>query len=282
MAEMEGQAAPSRRPVKQREATRLESIDEIRKAIKARRAPAPADGAQADDTTPFRPVRRPPMALLCILDDGGEDGQWVRLWGDRYVIGRSEGDIVVPHDPVMSGRHAELARQLESGVHRWHLIDLASTNGTYVRVGSALLKSGQEMLLGGRRYRFDLEKLHDAPVSGTEPGAARETSGWEPVSPADLFPSLVELTSRGEGQRFLLSQEVNWLGRDARLASLVLADDPLVSPQHARIYRDSKGRWHIENARSLNGTWLRIEHMILDGACQFQLGEQRFLWKGVP
>jgi len=43
-----------------------------------------------------------------------------------------------------------------------------------------------------------------------------------------------------------------------------------------RIFRDPKGRWRAENRKSLNGTWLRIDSMALEAACQFQLGEQRF------
>ena len=63
-----------------------------------------------------------------------------------------------------------------------------------------------------------------------------------------------------------------------RTCSVVL-NDPLVSPLHARIFRDSKGRWLVENSKSLNGVWLRVAHAPLDASCQFQLGEQRFLLK---
>ena len=56
----------------------------------------------------------------------------------------------------MSSRHAEVVRQFEKGQFRWHLADLQSTNGTYVRIpGKVPLKHGQEMLLGGGRFRFD-------------------------------------------------------------------------------------------------------------------------------
>jgi hypothetical protein len=33
----------------------------------------------------------------------------------------------------------------------------------------------------------------------------------------------------------------------------------------------------VDNSKSLNGLWLRIDHMVLEAACQFQLGEQRFI-----
>ena len=59
----------------------------------------------------YRPVLRPPMAMLCLLDDGREDGEWIRLRKDVTTIGRTEGDIVVPHDTAMSGRHAAIQRE---------------------------------------------------------------------------------------------------------------------------------------------------------------------------
>jgi pSer/pThr/pTyr-binding forkhead associated (FHA) protein len=223
------------------------------------------------------------MALLCILDDNREDGEWVRLRGERAAIGRSEGDILIPHDPMISGRHAELTRRLEDGQYSWHLTDLRSMNGTFVRVGSALLKHRQELLIGGHRYRFDAAPQGAALAeAAAEEDKPKGTSGWQSVSPSDVLPSLVEVTAQGEGQKFFLTKAENQIGHNANTCTVVFANDPLVSPQHARIYRDPKGRWHVENRKSLNGTWLRIEEMPLDAACQFQLGEQRFLLRVLP
>jgi hypothetical protein len=36
------------------------------------------------------------MALLCVLDDSREDGEWIRIRADRPVIGRGKGDLVIP------------------------------------------------------------------------------------------------------------------------------------------------------------------------------------------
>src|SRR5262249_44092885 len=62
----------------------------------------------SEDAAPFKPTRRPPMALLCYLDDGSEDGEWFRMRTDRFVIGRTEGDVRIPHDGMISPRHAEI------------------------------------------------------------------------------------------------------------------------------------------------------------------------------
>ena len=103
-------------------------------------------GEQAQDagTMTFRPTRRPPMATLCILDDGRDDGEWVRIRGDKVVIGRTEGDVCIPHDTMISSRHAEIIRQAVQGSYRWYLKDLKSTNGTYVRVAGAMLRTAKK------------------------------------------------------------------------------------------------------------------------------------------
>jgi pSer/pThr/pTyr-binding forkhead associated (FHA) protein len=260
-------------PLELVEGTRLESAEEIREATRAVRTPTFKEEAPGAELLPYRPTRRPPMALLCVLDDGQADGEWVRVRADRFVIGRGEGDLVIPHDSMMSGRHAQLCRQVEKGRYRWYLIDLQSTNGTYARVGKAALKHGQEILLGSRRYRFEAA----AGGGAAEAEAPRGTQGWEVAGPAGGTPALVEMTSRGDGQRFPLTRPENWVGRDAAQCAVALPGDPTVSPRHARLYRDARGRWFVENARSLNGTWVRLDKIPIDGTGQFQLGEQRFL-----
>ncbi len=259
------------------EGTRVESVEEIRQARLARRIPTAKESVAAE-TAAFRPSRRPGLALLCILDDVSDDGEWVRLRADRVTIGRTEGDILIPHDTMMSSRHADLVRVTHKGRTRWRLQDLQSTNGSYLRVGAAALQHQQEIMLGVHRLRFDC--LPAAPPTEADAKAlAREsTQAWSNVSPEDIFPSLVELTAKGDGRRHPLTGDEARIGRNAQTCSIVL-NDPLVSPVHARIFRDSKGRWLVENAKSLNGVWLRVAHAPLDGTCQFQLGEQRFILK---
>ncbi len=277
---------PAKRQI---EGTRLESLEEIRQAVKAhlsapplpvptKEQPKPQPAIQS--TVAFRPMRRPPMAMLCILDDGRDDGEWVRIRADKVVIGRTEGDIVIPHDTMMSSQHAEISRQAVKGGHRWYLTDLKSTNGTYVRVAGALLRHGQELLIGGKRYRFDAaEQGADMLADDPDENEIQTTRGWQNVADADLVPSLVELKPHGEAKRIFLTKPDNWIGRDAAQCTVVLPDDPLVSPKHAHLHRDAKGRWHCDNANSLNGIWIRIDKAPLDGTAQFQLGEQRFLLK---
>ena len=47
------------------------------------------------------------------------------------------------------------------------------------------------------------------------------------------------------------------------------------------VQRQPKGLWRIENNKTVNGLWLRVDHITLTGSCQFRLGEQRFLFRAL-
>jgi pSer/pThr/pTyr-binding forkhead associated (FHA) protein len=268
--------------------TYLESDEEIREAIQAqqakRAAPAPAGAppqppaaaakAIDADVRAERPQDRPPMALLCILDDGRADGELVRLRADRCVIGRTEGDVVIPHDGMISGRHAEIVRQKTPAGYRWTLNDLGSTNGTFVRVGRTVLHPQAEIIVGRGRYRFEAGTVEQAPQA-----TAAATVGWGGSAPPSHLAALVEITPAGPGQRYPLGTGEQWIGRDAKACQVARPDDPLVNARHARLYPDARGLWHVENNKSVNGLWLRVEQIPLTATCRFRLGEQRFLFR---
>ncbi|QVL32676.1 FHA domain-containing protein [Telmatocola sphagniphila] len=292
--------------IPKRESTFLESDEDIRAAIAARKLgvkptsapdpkpaiPKPAAIVPTPETAPtagwidvspkpaplyepqlFQPTNRPPMASLCVLDDLGEDGTWHRLMKDRIVIGRTEGDIQIPHDAMISTKHAELIRQKNRENWRWILSDLGSTNGSFVRVGSGILHNRQEFLIGRTHYRFDSAKGESTvPAEKSQSGM---TVSWQDTGALAMIPSIVELTPQGEGQRIPITTSEIWIGRDPH-CQVIPKEDPFANGKHARIYRDAKGRWFIVNNKSLNGVWVRVEQIPLEGNCQFLLGEQRF------
>jgi pSer/pThr/pTyr-binding forkhead associated (FHA) protein len=283
MSQNAGKQPPGGQP--QREMTYLESDDEIRQAIQARQAAKPKTGKAQDPAIDDavrreRPQERPPLGLLCILDDGKADGDWVRLRSERCVIGRTEGDVRVVHDSMMSSRHAEIVRERTASSFRWHLKDLSSTNGTYVRVGSTVLMDQAEILVGRGRYRLETG-IGQATTTDAPDLLKGGTVGWADESARSLIPTLVEIAPGGAGQRFTLSQTEYWIGRDPKSCSIVRPDDVLVNARHARLYRDAKGLWRIENNKTVNGLWLRVDQIPLSGSCQFRLGEQRFIFRAV-
>jgi hypothetical protein len=285
-----------------RSPTRLEFAEEIQSAILARRAelagqtlPHPARDPERPErkatiaepavrsVEPFRPSLRPPIAVLVAFDDGSDEGQSVRLRGDRFVIGRSEGDLLIPHDGQVSARHAELVRRKdEDSAWVWTLTDLGSTNGSFVRAGVALLKEGQEFLVGRTRYRFEGGEgeapAEPASQEARPPETAKSTIAYISSASAPV-PTIIELTPSGPGGRVPLLEAEYWIGSDRAACLISPAHDPFVSPRHARLSRDAKGRWHVHNNKSANGVWVRVEQMDLTGSCYFQLGEQRFAFK---
>ncbi len=269
-----------------RVATVLESVEDVRDLIRRtntiKEAVPVALQQQTQpeaETQPFRATHRPSIAHLVVLDDGDDSGETIRIRGDRFAIGRADGDLIIPHDNAISGRHAEITRRFENGQFHWYLSDLQSRNGTFVRVSRTLLTSQQEIMLGSRVYR--LETI--GPQSAAEPqGAPNATRKWSIADAAEAgsigAAVLVEQSQTGANKRFPLSGAEQWIGRDPRQCSIVV-DDPMVNPRHARLYRDARGRWQIENAQSLNGLWLRISELPLGRGGQFQCGEQRFIIK---
>jgi FHA domain len=235
--------------------------------------------ANADDTLPFRPRQRPPMALLFIVHDGNCGGEWVSLRGDRYVIGRTEGEIRIPHDGQVSSRHAEISRARTAHEDRWQLCDLGSTNGTYVRVSKLTLQHGQELIFGQTHYRF--EDPPPQPATANALATVRAGAAPLPGNPGGTSASgLVHISPVGDGPRICLVRNEYWLGRDVNACAIVPDNDPFVSPQHARLFQGNDGRWRIENNRSRNGIWLRLSRpMPVESVCQFQAGEQRFILK---
>jgi pSer/pThr/pTyr-binding forkhead associated (FHA) protein len=265
------------------EATRLETDEEVRQAL-LKYQPAAAQGlpprrepAPPDDAPPvFRPTQRPPTPVLLVFDDGADDGEWIRIRQEAFTIGRSEGDLKIGHDSQISSRHAALEYKNSKGKGRWQLVDLGSTNGTYVRIGHAVLEHGQEFVVGRARFRFE-EPARDKAQAPPPPPDHQATRPWQNNDLGGrLAPSLVQADSAG-GKRLLLAANELWIGKDAGYCQVVLADDPFASARHARVYKDSDGRWVVENNRSPNGVWLRIKRLSLADSCRFLLGEQQFM-----
>lgn len=274
--------------------TYLEAPEDVRQAVQSFRekpasngllaGPAIREDNPADDAVPYRPQIRPPTTLLGILDDGSkEDGEWIRIRSDRIVLGRTEGDVRIPHDGLVSSKHAELVRERTAQGYRWVLVDLNSTNGTFIRVSKTELRHKNEIIIGRGRYRYENPVNSEPTVDVPGSPQVRGTVNWQGDPVSNLMPSLLEiLKGKDVGQRFHLNEPEFWIGRDPQVCKILRHNDNFVSPRHAKLTRDSKAVWHIETNKALNGVWLKVDRIQIPNSCQFQLGEQRFYLKVQP
>lgn len=89
---------------------------------------------------------------ISIVVGPGVDGSAFPLMGDEIVLGRERGDILFSDDGYVSGTHAKIAIHDDG----YHLSDLGSSNGTFVKLSDPrVLPSGSFVLMGQQLFRAD-------------------------------------------------------------------------------------------------------------------------------
>ncbi|MBI4699617.1 MAG: FHA domain-containing protein [Deltaproteobacteria bacterium] len=189
-------------------------------------------------------------SLVIIVEDGSE-GRSLPLRGDQVDLGSAEGDIVLGEDAYLSPRHARFYRR--DGT--WHLRDLDSTNGAYMRLREPEpLRHGDFVLLGLEVLVFEL-----LPHEGEGLGPAREHGTLvfgSPATPrrARLCQRTVEGIARDV---YHLVKDETIIGRE--VGDIVFTSDPFMSRRHAAIrWQESMQQYVLEDLTSSNGTYLAI------------------------
>jgi FHA domain len=255
----------------------------VDRAVVPQTQPAPGQSAfvqpvtAAQAVSPYRPTARPPIAILTVFDDGKNEGEVIRIRDQKFVIGRTEGDLKIPLDGRISARHVEITLQAIGGIHRWVVTDLQSTHGMFVRVSRTVLSDRSEFLVGNGRYRFETPQgLAEATVDeGAEPAGFGQTRGWADGPSPFRVPAVTELIGNEIGNRMLLVKPEYWIGSDPTCA-ISRPDDPFCEPRHVRLFRGHSGGWHAEHNKTFNGLWIRMAQIVVDATVRFQIGEQRF------
>ncbi len=254
-------------PVQPTSTLRRESVDEH------------AGSESADAVVRFRPHQRPPMAMIELLDDGGDRSEEFRIRADNVTIGRTNAEIVIPHDSQISGNHVMVSRRLINSEYHWFLTDMSSTNGTFLRVGKNYLQVGVPILIGSFRYSYRAAMAH----GGNEPSGAipAGTRGWQAPRPEDLkrqTAALVRIANDGTEVDFPFPRDGAKIGSDSSQCQIVISDDPTVNRVHACVQLTDKGLV-IEDNKSLNGLWVAISERRLGNSAAFQIGEQRIRFR---
>jgi len=190
------------------------------------------------------------------------------------VIGRTEGDVRFPDDPLLSARHARIV--FRSG--GFWVEDLGSLNGVYFRLWAPTeLEDGDMINIGDLVFIY-----HELPA-GTptaapppEPGVRNFGSGNE-RSRGVLVRVLRDGT---DGPSYPLTPSKTVLGR--RQGHLVFPGDPLLSREHAQFY-ERDGRMLVEDLGSSNGTLIRIRRIrTMERGTLLRMGDQCFEVAGPP
>jgi pSer/pThr/pTyr-binding forkhead associated (FHA) protein len=126
------------------------------------RVAARPDDATAQSAAPAD--SRPLLAFLEVINESFERGKRFEIRVPLAHVGRGAHNDVVIDDDSVSDTHAKLQRR-EDG---WYLIDLGSTNGTYVG-GSRL--TNERRLDGAPDVRFGGVKLRFRPADAPVPAA---------------------------------------------------------------------------------------------------------------
>lgn len=201
-------------------------------------------------------------AKLTLIRGDGEDGVSFMLAGEEHIAGRQDCPICFPDDPYLSPTHASFIYRDDQLV----VLDLASSNGVYLRVQEAELTAQTTFLVG--------EQVLSARMAITPPDAAEPDGTYYSCSMAR--PAALEVVQhlRGglTGAVFRLPTQVATLGREGN--DIDFPDDPFISGHHAEI-RLAGPSLSIVDLGSRNGTFVRIhqEHVLRHGDYVF-MGQQ--------
>jgi pSer/pThr/pTyr-binding forkhead associated (FHA) protein len=108
----------------------------------------------AEGTYFYASPKRPSKLKLVQRLRGGEIGMIYRARGDTITIGREGNDVNFLDDPFISGRHAQISIAADG---QMTLTDLASKNGTFIRLGDeTALSHGDYVFLGQQLLRVEI------------------------------------------------------------------------------------------------------------------------------
>jgi pSer/pThr/pTyr-binding forkhead associated (FHA) protein len=112
------------------------------------------------------------LATLVVANSGPNHGEVFEITSILTHIGRGEHNDVILGDDSVSDSHAKIHRR----ENRWMLVDLDSTNGTYVDgdrlTGEIELRGDTEVRFGGAKLVFKPARLVRTPAGGTRVVAA--------------------------------------------------------------------------------------------------------------
>ncbi len=194
----------------------------------------------------FGQLQTPGKAKLILIRGEGVEGLSYQLNAEQHVVGRV-GQLVLPDDPFVSPRHANLFYRAGKLVVR----DEGSLNGVYWRVrGTIEVSVGDHFLAGEQLFRID------GPMKASDGPAPDGTYFYSsPKHPAQF--KLVQILQGGTPAMAVCARGSGLqIGREG--GDLNFPIDLYMSASHCRL-EESGGRLTLTDLNSRNGTYVRLQ-----------------------
>jgi pSer/pThr/pTyr-binding forkhead associated (FHA) protein len=196
----------------------------------------------------FAGVQLPGRAKLVLVKGDANDGVAYQLNGTEHVLGRMEGAILFPEDPLISPRHANFMYRET----KLYVRDEGSVNGVFIRIKSpARIESGAVFLIGEQLLQVEAS----APDFGPQPDA-EGTYFYASPKRASKMRLIQRLRGGDVGIIYRARGDTITLGREGN--DVNFPDDPYISGHHAEISIGPDGRFTLNDLGSKNGTFIRI------------------------
>ncbi|HSR51228.1 MAG TPA: FHA domain-containing protein [Acidobacteriota bacterium] len=211
---------------------------------------SPVEGGDDDYDDNVRPAADEPAWLIRVQPGGIEDARFGVRGSGPTTIGRSDCDIELPDDPLVSQQHASITRTAEGFLLR----DDGSTNGVFLMLDpdqerevfkGDLIAIGQHFLLFGDR------------------------EGGFYVGVYDSKGQMLERCDLEDGEIVLVGRQ----GPDI----IPDKDDHTLSRRHLKILV-REGQVFVRDLYSSNGSALRIRESVLGHQDRFRIGQSQFIF----
>lgn len=219
--------------------------------------------------------------LILLSEDGPE--QEYDLGKSQVTLGRGTTNDISLADNRISRSHA----RLECGPRHCTLVDLGSSNGSYVngqRVEKIDLQPGDTITIGDTLLRFD------NPRPAMDPGMTviDQQADLDKALDQEALPFVINETSQPRLVVVTPSQtwevpldEVDALSIGRTDANQLVLEHPKVSRHHAEIQHKS-GAFVLKDLGSTNGTWhqgRRVDLLVLQDGDEFRIGQAAIVFK---
>ena len=205
-----------------------------------------------------------------MLAPDGSVSRMLFLESERVDLGRSDGEIVLPNDCYLSGRHARFSFEAEGVSVR----DLDSLNGIYLRLRNRTeLRDGDWFLVGLQLIKFE----QTAPDSRAGKPIRVSNCSLFGSACSPRYARLSEMTNDGLPRNvFFIGYDETILGRE--VGDIVFTGDPFMSRRHAALNRNPvTGSFALSDLGSSNGTFLRVHGKVeLKAGDHLRIGQQLF------